>query len=134
MNLLDLLFGHKRRIVRRRTKPITSSKKEVELLRKKAKEYLPKRIEELAKTHKLKYNKLRIKNVKTIWGSCSSKNNINLNLNLMKLRPELIDYVILHELCHTIEKNHSKKFWNLLEKHLPTAKVLRKELKRVRFS
>ena len=134
MNLLDLLFGRKRRISRRRTKPITSNKKEVELLRKQAKEYLPKRLEELAQKHKFKYNSLRIKNVKTIWGSCSGKNNINLNLNLMKLRPELIDYVILHELCHTIEKNHSKKFWDLLEKNLPTAKVLRKELKRVRFT
>ncbi len=134
MKLLDLLFPKKRkRRIIKKTTPITKNKTEIELLRKQAKEYLPNRVKELASSHKFKYNSLRIKNVKTIWGSCSNKNNINLNLNLMKLKPELIDYVILHELCHTIEKNHSQKFWNLLEKHLPDAKKLRKELKKTRF-
>jgi len=52
----------------------------------------------------------------------------------MKLDKKLIDYVILHELCHTIEKNHSQKFWNLLEEHLPDAKKLRRELRKTQLN
>lgn len=104
---------------------------EIKNLRKSAKEYLPKRLDELAKMHGFKYRRVFIKNMRTRWGSCSFFNNINLNLNLMKLEDGLIDYVLLHELCHTVEKNHSNSFWNLLEKHLPEAKSLRKHLKNV---
>ena len=69
------------------------------------------RLEEKAHTHGLNYSKVSIKNQKTKWGSCSSKNNINLNINLVRLPDELRDYVILHELVHTRFKNHGKEFW-----------------------
>lgn len=72
---------------------------------------------------------IKIKSQKTLWGSCSSKNNINLNINLIKLDQELIDYVILHELTHLNIKNHSKKFWQELEKLEPEAIILDKKLK-----
>lgn len=99
------------------------------ILRIEAKSYLPKRVDELAKTHNFNYQKLAIKNTKTRWGSCSFKNNINLSLQLMRLREELIDYVILHELVHTKVKNHSKEFWMTLDKYCPNSRKFDKELK-----
>lgn len=109
------------------------TKKEIEQLRKKAKEILPKKLEELAQKHGFKYGNLRIKNAKSRWGSCSWNNNINLNLNLVLLDDELIEYVILHELTHTVIKNHSAKFWQLLCKHLPNALELRRKLKKTKL-
>jgi len=88
----------------------------VTALRKEAKTYLPQRLSELASQHNLTFNKLYIKNVRTLWGSCSSKNNINLNIHLMRLPDHLIDYVLLHELCHTVYKNHSPEFWSHLDR------------------
>jgi len=101
----------------------------VEVLRSEAKEYLPSRVAYLAFKNKLKYKNLFVKNMKSQWGSCSYENNINLSLHLMRLPVEIIDYVILHELAHTIEKNHSQKFWALVEKFMPNAKQLDIELK-----
>ena len=102
----------------------------LEIWRKEAKEYLPKRVKELAIEHDFNYEKLTIKNTKSRWGSCSFNNNINLSLHLMRISNELIDYVILHELVHTKVKNHSSKFWETLEKHCPNSKILDKELKK----
>ena len=74
--------------------------------RKEAKEYLPKRVSDLANIHKFEFNKVSVKNSKTRWGSCSFDNSINLSLHLMRLPDHLVDYVILHELVHTKIKNH----------------------------
>jgi len=93
-----------------------------------AKFYLPQRTDELAKVNGFSFNKVAIKKASTRWGSCSSQNNINFNLQLMRLPAYLTDYVILHELVHTVEKNHQDTFWKLLEKVLPGAKKLDKEL------
>lgn len=95
-----------------------------------AKEIFPKKTKELAKKHKFEYKNLSIKNTISRWGSCSYNNHISLSLHLMRLPEYLIDYVILHELCHTIEKNHGKNFWALLEKVSPGARKLAKELKK----
>lgn len=97
--------------------------------RKEAEKHLSKRLNELSNTHRLPYQDLRIKDLKSRWGSCSSLNNINLSLHLMKLPDELIDYVILHELAHTKHKNHSKNFWDYLETICPESKFLNKKLK-----
>ena len=102
----------------------------LEIWRKEAKEYLPRRVKALAIDHNFNYQKLTIKNTKSRWGSCSFDNNINLSLHLMRISNELIDYVILHELVHTKVKNHSSKFWETLEKHCPNSKILDKELKK----
>jgi predicted metal-dependent hydrolase len=102
----------------------------LEIWRKEAKEYLPKRVKALAIDYDFNYQKLTIKNTKSRWGSCSFDNNINLSLHLMRISNELIDYVILHELVHTKVKNHSSKFWETLEKHCPNSKILDKELKK----
>jgi predicted metal-dependent hydrolase len=76
-----------------------------------AKAALVAQLNNLAEKHGFSYNRVFIRNQKTRWGSCSSKNNINLNVNLVRLPGELADYVIIHELVHTRIKNHSKRFW-----------------------
>ena len=74
------------------------------------------------------YNRVFIKEQKTRWGSCSGQNNINLNVNLVRLPQELIDYTLLHELVHTRIKNHSPRFWSQLDDLLGDAKRLDKKL------
>lgn len=100
-----------------------------ETLRAEAKEYLPQRTDYLANKFNFKFLNVSVRNAKTRWGSCSGKNNISLNIHLMRLPEHLIDYVILHELCHTVEKNHGKQFWALLNNVSGNAKGLDKELK-----
>ncbi|MCL1822052.1 MAG: M48 family metallopeptidase [Prolixibacteraceae bacterium] len=85
-----------------------------EVYRWEARNYLPERISKLAQLNGFRYNKLTIRNNASNWGSCSSQNNISLNLQLMKLPKHLSDYVILHELVHTLEKNHGPAFWRRL--------------------
>jgi len=101
----------------------------IKTLRKEAKEYLPKRTQILSEKYKFKFNKIFIKNNKTLWGSCSGRNNINLNLHLLRLPDHLIDYVIIHELCHTVQKNHGKHFWKLMDSILGDSKKISKELR-----
>lgn len=102
----------------------------IKTIRLEAKEYIPNRVEKLALLFGFKYNKIFLKNLRSRWGSCSGKNNINLNIHLMRLPDDLIDYVILHELVHTIHKNHGKYFWAKLEDVLPNSKVFDKQLKK----
>ena len=87
-----------------------------EIYRFEAKRLLPGRLDEIARQHGFDYNKVTIRNNKRNWGSCSSKNNISLNLQMMKLPDELIDHILLHELVHTKIKNHSAKFWEELNR------------------
>ncbi|PVX49908.1 hypothetical protein C7377_1546 [Balneicella halophila] len=84
------------------------------ILRKEAKIFLTQRVEQLASIHGFTYSKLSFRNQKTRWGSCSYHNNISLNIQLMRLPIHLLDYVIIHELCHTVHKDHSAKFWQLV--------------------
>lgn len=99
-------------------------------LRHEAKRLLPRRIKELADQHGFSFSAVKINNSKTHWGSCTMKKSINLSLSLMLLPWHLVDYVLLHELCHTVEMNHSDRFWRLMNKvtHNNTPQ-LRKELK-----
>ena len=101
-----------------------------EAFRIEAKNYLPERTFILAEKYSFKVNNVSVRNAKTRWGSCSGLNNISLNINLMRLPDYLIDYVILHELCHIVEKSHGKRFWTLLDKVSGDAKALDKELKK----
>ncbi len=76
-----------------------------------------------------KFKELKIKNIVSRWGSCSAKGNINFSIRLVHFDKEVINYVVVHELCHTKEMNHSKKFWALVEKYCPKYKTYIKMLK-----
>jgi len=98
-----------------------------------AKKKLVNRLNELSEQHGLPYNRVFIRNQKTRWGSCSAKDNISLNCKLANLPEELIDYIMLHELVHTRVKNHSKKFWQELNKFVGNARKLDKRLNEYRM-
>lgn len=86
------------------------------------------RLDELAHRHGFIYNKVFVRNQKTRWGSCSSHNNINLNVNLIRLPAELIDYIIFHELVHTRIKDHSPQFWKELGKYVANPRKVDQQL------
>jgi predicted metal-dependent hydrolase len=102
----------------------------VKEIRAKARKYLPKRLEYLADKYGFKYGKVSLRNQKTRWGSCSRESNISLNIALVTLPVDLIDYVLLHELTHTEFMNHSPEFWAKLEEICPDTKKHRRELKK----
>ena len=106
----------------------------IQTWRKEANHFLPQRIKKLANKYNFKYQKISIRNTKSRWGSCSYYNNISLSLHLMRITNKLIDYVILHELTHTIVKNHSNVFWETLEKVCENSKKLDRELKNYNLS
>ena len=98
------------------------------IIRTAARKHLIDRLNLLSQKHGFDYNRVFIKNQKTRWGSCSGKNNINLNINLIRLPDELIDYTILHELAHTRIKNHSRRFWDQMDKMIEDSKNLDRKL------
>ena len=100
-------------------------------LKHKAKIYLPGRIKELSEQTSFSYKKITIRSQKTRWGSCSTSGRLSFNYRLMRFRKEVIYYIIIHELCHLKEMNHSKRFWNLVEMFCPNYKILKKELRNV---
>lgn len=102
---------------------------EIKKLADKALQHIPKRVSYFAKQIGVTYGKITIRNQKTRWGSCSGKGNLNFNCLLMLTTPEVIDYVVVHELCHRKEMNHSGAFWAEVEKVIPNYKEQVKWLK-----
>ncbi len=100
----------------------------IRALRKEAEMLLPQRLRSLAEKTGFTYNSVGVKQLKSRWGSCTAEKDITLNLFLMQLPWHLIDYVLLHELTHTKVMRHGAPFWHELEKHVPRAKQLRKEM------
>ena len=124
------MFWRVRRRPRRRKNSLdAATAAQVEELRRQAKAYLPGRLNELANLYGFQYNTLRIKHNSSNWGSCSSKGNVNLNLNLMRVPQDLQDYVMLHELCHLKFLNHSPQFHALLESVCPGHREKQRRLK-----
>lgn len=83
--------------------------------------------------YQYKYNKISIRDQRTRWGSCSSKGNINFNYKIALLPPHLADYIIVHELCHIGEMNHSERFWDLVARTIPNHIELRLELRKFKL-
>ncbi|MCD6048173.1 MAG: hypothetical protein K0S08_1820 [Gammaproteobacteria bacterium] len=95
-----------------------------------AKKHLIPRLQQLSVKHNLPFARPSIRHTKTLWGSCTSKKNISLNSRLLFLPFELVEYVMLHELCHTIHLNHSQRFWHLLTQFSADCLALRKQLRK----
>ncbi len=86
------------------------------------------RVNHFNQQYKFSYNRINIKNQKTRWGSCSKKGNLNFNYKIAFLPQRLIDYIVVHELCHLGEFNHSRKFWSLVGKTFADYKEIRREM------
>ncbi len=106
-------------------KPTPLTRLELEELADQALSFIPGRVEYYARIIGVDYGRITIRNQRTRWGSCSSKGNLNFNCLLMKTSQEIIDYVVVHELCHRKEMNHSAAFWKLVENVLPDYKERR---------
>jgi predicted metal-dependent hydrolase len=98
--------------------------------REQARTLVENRLSYFNKFYNFKINRIAIKNTSTRWGSCSSKGNLNFNYKIIYLRKELADYLIVHELCHLGEFNHSKRFVALVKKTIPDYVNINKELRR----
>ncbi|MDD8021454.1 MAG: SprT family zinc-dependent metalloprotease [Acidobacteriota bacterium] len=108
----------------------TSSRQVLESwFRRQASSYLTRRVAEIAQKASFKYQKVQISSAATRWGSCSSKGTISLVWRLMMAPPEIIDYLIVHELAHTKEKNHSRAFWQLVSEFVPDYREKRQWLR-----
>ena len=110
------------RIIRRR---FTKEKKETTRI------FVENRLSYFNKFYKFEINRVAIKNTSRRWGSCSSKKNLNFNYKIIYLKPHLADYLIVHELCHLGQLNHSRKFWALVSKTIPDYAKINKELRKV---
>ncbi|MCP5463915.1 MAG: M48 family metallopeptidase [Deltaproteobacteria bacterium] len=125
----DFVYETKQKIILGFHKPTYSGEELEQALtnwfKRKAKSYLPLRVNMLNKS-RFDISNVVIKNQKTLWGSCSSKKTINLNWRLVLAPRFASDYIIMHELCHTKHMNHSKAFWQLVERHVPEYKKAEK--------
>ncbi len=108
-----------------------SKKKHYQINKNSARALIMARINYFAQAYGVTTKRIAIRNQKTRWGSCSKAGNLNFNYKLIFLSPDLIDYVIVHELCHLIEFNHSPKFWLQVAKAIPDYGNLRKKLQKV---
>ncbi|MBW6487587.1 SprT family zinc-dependent metalloprotease [Sulfurimonas sp.] len=98
-----------------------------------AKNYLIPRVEHYSRIMELDFSEIKFRKMRSRWGSCSSMGVITLNIELIKIDKKLIDFIVVHELSHLVHMNHSKKFHSLVERYLPDAKSLNRELKAIRL-
>ena len=101
--------------------------------REQAQRFVQGRINYFNSFYRFEINRIAIKNTKSRWGSCSSKKNLNFNYKIIYLKPELADYLIVHELCHLGQFNHSKKFWALVSRTIKNYPKINRELKKTQI-
>ncbi len=114
---------------RKQTYTPHGSSMEYRAMKQRAAQLVASRLEYFNQSYGFVYHRISIRNPRTRWGSCSKKGNLNFSYKLLTLPPELADYIIVHELCHLKEFNHSKRFWELVGQTLPGYKNLRKQLR-----
>lgn len=102
---------------------------QLQVLARQARQTIPERVAHFAPLVGVTYGRITIRSQHTLWGSCSSKGNLNFNCLLMLTPPEVLDYVVVHELCHRKEMNHSARFWAEVEHVLPDYEIRRKWLR-----
>lgn len=119
-----------RRVRRRRRVASAASKKGFAEHKARALELVLDRLAHFNQHYKFSIGRVSIKNQTSRWGSCSKKGNLNFNYRLVHLSSELVDYVIVHELCHLGEFNHSRAFWNLVAQTVPNHAALRLVLRK----
>lgn len=105
------------------------SREELQQLAELALKVIPDKVQYYAGIMWVSYDKITIRNQKTRWGSCSEKGNLNFNCLLMLVPDEVVNYVVVHELCHLLEMNHSEEFWKQVEQVIPNYKVQKDWLK-----
>ncbi len=127
------LISKKQQRLKNMPDPVYISSEEVEELRKKAKTYLLPRVQLISEKTGLSYSGVKITSAKGRFGSCNSKGSLCFSLFLMMAEPPEIDYVILHELCHTKEMNHSPRFYSLVSEFMPDYKERQMKLKSLRL-
>ena len=126
-HLREMEEKQKKEAVRPKAAPLTSE--ELHALADEALRVIPKRVQFYAPIVGVTYGRITIRNQHTRWGSCSAKGNLNFNCLLMKAPPEVLDYVVVHELCHRLEMNHSPRFWAQVERVLPSYQNSRRWLR-----
>ncbi len=109
---------------------VWGNKKDLAVYKKQARVLITERARHFAKIYGVTFRKISIRSQKSRWGSCSRQGNLSFNYQLVLFRPEMRDAVIVHEICHLVEFNHSRAFWKLVEREVPNWKTLRKELKK----
>ena len=129
----DWILQTRQRVEKRKTEQIPISEEVRREGIERAKRIFPERTAYFAKRMGVDYGRITIREQKTRWGSCSSKGNLNFNWKLVLLAPELLDYVVVHELAHRREMNHSKNFWKIVEAELPDYRERRRRLKECRI-
>ena len=129
----DWLLQTRQRVEKRKTEQIPISEEVRREGIERAKRIFPERTAYFAKRMGVDYGRITIREQKTRWGSCSSKGNLNFNWKLVLLDPELLDYVVVLELAHRREMNHSKNFWKIVEAELPDYRERRRRLKECRI-
>lgn len=127
------VFRRRIRRVRRKRKVSSVSRKSFIEHKEGARILVRERLEHFNTVYNFKYNKIAIRNQRSRWGSCSKKGNLNFNYRIALLPEKLSDYIIVHELCHIGEFNHSQKFWDLVAKTVPDYCEKRAALRRIRL-
>lgn len=132
MRTIRKLFLRKRRRTAPRTGTISAHKKYV-AYKEPARILVHARLAYFSTLYEVSYNRVFIKNQKSRWGSCSKSGNLNFNYRILFLSPEQQDYIIVHELCHLKEFNHSARFWALVAEQIPHYAEIRASLRKIKM-